>query len=494
MTIDRRVQLITYPDSLGGNLTALREVLEQHFAGVFGGVHLLPPFPSSGDRGFAPLDYFAIEPAFGGWSDIVRLGERHEVTLDLMVNHISRRSPYFRDFERRGRASQHADLFLTLDKIWPDGRPPAADVEKIFLRKPEHPFLDVTIEETGAVERVWTSFGPRVDWSEQIDLDVAAEATRKLLRDILVHFAANGVRLVRLDAVGYVIKKPGSSCFFVEPEIYDFLAWIEGVAAKLGLELLPEIHAHYTINRRLSARGYWTYDFVLPGLILHTLFTRSAEKLRRYLASSPPRQVTMLDCHDGIPVQPDLDGVLTTLEAKHVVDVCLARGANLNRILARGDEPPEFDAHQINCTYYAALDGDDDSYLIARAVQFFAPGIPQVYYVGLLAGENDAEAVARSGEGRAINRHDYDHAEIRTALDRPVVQRLLELIRFRNSCEAFEGRFWVEEAAAQEMVLSWESDRASCRLRVDLAKMAALIEQWDAAGRYTRLPVTTASL
>ena len=124
------VQLITYPDSLGGSLNTLTQILEQYFSGVFGGIHLLPPFPSTGDRGFAPVTYREIDPRFGTWQDIQKLSATHDVLLDFMVNHISRHSSYFQDFVKNGRQSQYADLFITLDKVWPDGKPVETDVRK----------------------------------------------------------------------------------------------------------------------------------------------------------------------------------------------------------------------------------------------------------------------------------------------------------------------------------------------------------------------------
>ncbi|MBC7251614.1 MAG: sucrose phosphorylase, partial [Anaerolineae bacterium] len=125
MPIKNQVQLITYPDSLGGDLPALHEILSRYFSDIFrGGVHILPPFPSSGDRGFAPLTYLEIEPSFGTWEDIRRIGEGFDVMLDLMVNHISRQSSYFQDFLKRGREAKYADMFITLDKVWPGGDPP----------------------------------------------------------------------------------------------------------------------------------------------------------------------------------------------------------------------------------------------------------------------------------------------------------------------------------------------------------------------------------
>jgi sucrose 6(F)-phosphate phosphorylase len=470
-----RPQLITYPDSLGGDLRALGDLLDGPLEGLFHGVHILPPFPSSGDRGFAPLTYTEIAPRFGSWADVGRIAGRHDVLLDLMVNHVSRRSPEFRDFERRGRASPNADLFVTLDKVWPDGEPPAADIARIFLRKPEAPFSTITIEATGEQERVWTSFGT-ADWSEQIDLDIRSPATRELIRGWLTFFAEQGVRIVRLDAVGYVVKRAGTSCFMVEPEIWSFLDWVGGVAASLGLTVLPEVHDRIETHRRISAHGHWTYDFALPGLVLNALATGTTERLAAHLAASPERQVTTLDTHDGIPVRPDLDGILDPPEMAALAELIRARGGNVNRILStshRGDG----DVHQLNCTYYAALGCDDERYLAARAIQLFARGVPQVYYVGLLAGVNDDEAVRRSGDGRAVNRHDYTAAEIAAALERPVVRRCIELVRLRNQHPAFDGRLETIEADGSSLRLGWRNGGSRLSLAVDVRSGGMQIDQ-----------------
>ena len=178
----------------------------------------MPPFPSSGDRGFAPRTYFEIEPGFGTWEDIERIAGRFDVLLDLMVNHISRDSSYFQDFLQHGKSSQYASMFLTLDKIWANGEPPREDLDRIFLRRPDHPFVEILVGETGERERVWATFGGPA-WSEQIDLDVHAPQTRQFFHRILDHLSCHGVRILRLDAIAYVMKKAGNSCFFVEPEI-----------------------------------------------------------------------------------------------------------------------------------------------------------------------------------------------------------------------------------------------------------------------------------
>ncbi|MGN7761302.1 sucrose phosphorylase [Paenibacillus sp. 22594] len=482
MTLKNQVQLITYPDSLGGDLKKLHQVLRKQFAGLFeGGIHILPPFPSSGDRGFAPLTYLEIDPGFGSWEDIREIGKEFDVLVDLMVNHISRQSPYFQDFLMKGRASEYADLFITLDKIWENGEPVQADIEKMFLRRPL-PYSSFSISGSGEEEKVWTTFG-KTDPSEQIDLDVHSSLTRQLLQSFFENFKKNNVKIVRLDAVGYVIKKLGTSCFFVEPDIYEFLDWIKELADSLELELLPEVHAHYSIQYKLSEYGCWIYDFILPYRVLEALTGRSNTELYSYLKTRPHKQFTMLDCHDGIPVKPDLDELIDTNEARELVNLCVDRGANLSLILSEEHKGEDgFDVHQIRCTYYSALNEDDDAYLAARAIQFFTPGIPQVYYVGLLAGINDVEQVRATGEGREINRHNYTLEEIEEGLERDVVKRLMKLIRFRNTYSAFGGTFQVLETVTDEIRLLWEQGEKYCKLFINLQTYQTVIEYVDEQG------------
>jgi sucrose phosphorylase len=479
VVVKNQVQLITYPDSLGGDLKSLHTVLEKYFPDLFvGGIHILPPYPSSGDRGFAPLTYLEIDPQFGSWDDIKRIGKKHAILLDLMVNHISAKSTYFQDFIENGRESKYSDLFITLDKVWPNGQPQKEDVDKLFLRRAE-PFSEFQIRKTGQTERVWTTFG-KTSPSEQIDLDVTSPDTRDLFVRFMDNFSKNGVKIVRLDAVGYVIKKPGSSCFFVEPEIYQFLEWISEIATSFGLALLPEIHAEYETQFRLARKGYRIYDFILPYTILDAFINQRSKNLLNYLRTRPDNQFTMLDCHDGIPIKPDLNGLYQFDDAKKVVDVCLSRGANFSLILSPEHKDPNgFDVHQIRGTIYSLLGCNDDAYIAARAIQLFAPGIPQVYYVGLLAGKNDEAAFLRTGEGRDINRHNYSMEEIDQEVSRPVVKKLLRLIQLRNSHPAFNGSFTVNQSSDKEISLIWSAQEKQATLFVDLTKYTALITYSD---------------
>jgi sucrose phosphorylase len=464
MSVKNKVQLITYPDSIGGDLKSLHHHLNTHFSGVFeGGIHILPPYPSSGDRGFAPVSYFKINPDFGDWNDIQSLAKEYDILLDFMINHISKESEYFQDFLRNGEQSKYADLFLSIDKIWTDGKPVQEDIEKMFLRRPL-PYSVYQIGEEKKEVKVWTSFG-KTDPSEQIDLDVFSEVSHNFFEKIFKFFAENHVKIVRLDAIGYVTKKLGTSCFFVEPEIYAFLSKIKNMADQYGIELLPEVHAQYKTQYKLAEKGYWIYDFILPYYVLKSLLIHKVSNLFHYLSNRPQRQFTMLDCHDGIPIKPDLDDLVSTKDAKKVVDHCLKQGANLSLLYSDKHKSADgFDVHQIRCTYYSALNENDDAYLLARAIQFFTPGIPQVYYVGLLAGSNDFTRVNDTGEGREINRHNFTNAEIESAVKKPVVKRLMKLIRFRNTYEAFNGRFSIKMHDKDVLEMKWTNKDKTCKL------------------------------
>ena len=177
-----------------------------------------------------------------------------------------------------------------------------------------------------------------------------------------------------------------------------------------------------------------------------------------------------------------------------VVSDCLARGGNVSRLLSPTGQPLDrFDAHQINITYFSALGGDEDAYLLARGLQLFAPGIPQVYYVGLLAGENDLAGVEATGEGRAINRRNYSEPEVEDAMRRPVVRRLLELVRLRAGHLAFLGEPEVTQEGASALSIAWRNGPHRARLTGDLAARRAVVEWTAADGRIARRDLTSFS-
>lgn len=335
----------------------------------------------------------------------------------------------------------------------------------------------------GTEHLLWTTFT-----SEQIDIDVRSEAGRSYLEQILREFAAAGIRAIRLDAAGYAIKTPGTSCFLI-PETFEFIAGLTEQAHALGIEVLVEIHAHYQQQIDVAQRADWVYDFALPPLVLHTLFTRSAARLKQWLAMRPRNCVTVLDTHDGIGVidagpgrkgAEVLPGLLTDAEIGSLVQTIHERSNGQSR-QATGGAANNLDLYQVNCTYYDALGRRDDEYLIARALQFFAPGVPQVHYTGLLAGTNDMDLLSRTGAGRDINRHYYTRAEVEANLARPVVKSLTDLIRLRNTHPAFSGEFYLTPSDDGTVCIEWRTLNDWVRLEVNLTSMTFSVTQSVAA-------------
>ena len=470
-----QVQLITYVDRFsGGGLADLDALLNGRLAGVFGGVHLLPFFdPMDGaDAGFDPDDHTQVDARLGTWDDVRQLATTVELVADLIVNHVSSRSPQFVDFSRHGSRSAYAGMFLTYDRVFPQGAT-EADLTRIYRPRPSLPFTFTTLA-SGEKRLLWTTFTP-----QQVDIDVSDPTAQVYLDSILRQFSTAGIGMIRLDAVGYAIKKAGTSCFMI-PETYAFIAELSARARSLGMEVLVEIHSHYLTQIEIAKQVDWVYDFALPPLVLHALYANDVRPLARWLAISPRNAVTVLDTHDGIgviDVGADADGtpgLLAPEAIDRLVEGIHARSRNQSR-QATGAAASNLDLYQVNCTFYDALGRDDDDYLLARALQLFAPGLPQVYYVGLLAGVNDMELLARSQVGRDINRHYYTSGEIDAALATPLVQRQIELIRFRNTHPAFGGEVHVDAPAAHHIAITWSAGDARAELRVDLAERTATI-------------------
>lgn len=454
--VQNKIMLITYSDSMGGNLKELYEVLDTHFEGVIGGVHLLPFYPSSGDRGFAVINYDIVDPAFGDWEDIRRFSEKYYLMADFMINHVSIRSEEFKDYMKNGDSSPYREMFIHWDEFWPNGEPTEAEMEALYRRKLQGPYKEFTRDD-GKVVKLWNTF-----FEEQVDVNPWAPATQDYFKRNLEHIARY-VPLIRFDAFAYATKKPGTSCFFVEPDVWDVLdIGMEPLHAS-GTEMLPEIHENYKVQLKMADRGHWVYDFALPMLMLHGLMTGRTDRLIHWFKICPRKQFTTLDTHDGIGVV-DVAGLLEESEIDLVRDKVNEKLTEAQQYIKKpagivkmsGSQAKQY---QLMSTYYSALDEDDDAYLLARVVQLFAPGIPQVYYVGLLAGENDLESLKRIGEPRSINRHNYKTSEIKDRLKLPMLQRLYEIMRFRNSYPAFDGSIVINEQIENgQLEISWVNE------------------------------------
>ena len=409
--------------------------------------------------------------------------------VDLIVNHVSAESAAFADVRARGDSSPHAGMFLTMSSVFPAGAT-EEDLTRIYRPRPGLPFTPVRLGDR--LRYVWTTFTP-----QQIDIDVRSPAGAAYLTSILDAVAAAGRHAVRLDAVGYAVKTPGTTCFMT-PETFAFIEEFTGQARARGVDVLVEVHSYFRRQIEIGRSVDLVYDFALPPLVLHALYTGDGSVLARWMAERPANAVTVLDTHDGIgviDVGPGPDGPAGRGAATRPPGPCADRRAG-----ARHPRPHGWCVgarHRGSGVEPRPLPGELDVLRRPRwrrprlpgrpRLQLFTPGIPQVYYVGALAGGNDLDLLARTGVGRDINRHHYTPEEVDAALARPVVAALLDLCRFRNALPAFDGGVEVELDGSVLRLTRRGVARpaATARLTVDLADSSTTIE-WTTATGATR--------
>lgn len=304
----------------------------------------------------------------------------------------------------------------------------------------------------------------------QMDLNIKSPLVWEFYEDTLRKLSAYGAKIVRLDAFAYAPKEVGEKNFLNEPGTWQLLEKVSGLADKYNLKLLPEIHASYAEKNYedIADKGYMTYDFFLPGLIIDALEFGDGTILKKWadeLIEKKIRVVNMLGCHDGIPLL-DLKGLIPEERIQSMIDTVVGRGGFVKDLHGAKNI-----YYQVNATYYSALGEDDKKMLLARALQLFMPGKPQVWYLDLFAGKNDHEAVKRAGAGghKEINRTNIKTDDMDELLKKDIVVKQLELLRFRNTCKAFSFDADIcVTCEGEKMTFTWKHDGVQAVLEANL--------------------------
>ena len=293
----------------------------------------------------------------------------------------------------------------------------------------------------------------------QIDLNAKSEKVWNYYEGVMEKLASYGAKIVRLDAFAYLDKQVGQSNFFNEPATWDQLRRIKQMADQYGIELLPEIHSEYhtQLHKKMASEGFLIYDFYLPGLIIHAIETGNPQYLRRWITEildNDLKTINMLGCHDGIPIL-DVKGLLPDGDIESIIEILLNRGGKVKSLF--DSEGRKIAYYQINSTFFSAFKENEEKLLLARAVQLFTPGIPQIWYYDLFAGTNDYGAAAKIGP-KEINRRNLTYPEMSTRLCREVVKRQLSLIKLRGSSRAFhaEADITLRTMGENSMAIRWE--------------------------------------
>ena len=471
-----------YPDSMGGKLCDIVELLKSdEMKNVFSSFYILPSlYHSDLDRGFSVVDY-GLNEELVSEKDLNELKELGiDLKLDFILNHASAQSPQFKDLVQKGEQSEYRDFFIDWNKFWEgcgdmteEGyiKPYEKYLEKMFFRKPGLPILMVEFP-NGKKVPYWNTFYQEVhgkNYLGQMDLNINSDKVWDFYRNTIKKIASYGALIVRLDAFAYAPKAPGKKNFLNDPETWGLLDKICDIAKPYGLTILPEIHAAYVekIYKTLSDKGYAAYDFFLPGLIIDAIENKRGNYLEKWgneILESDISVVNMLGCHDGIPML-DLKGILPEDDIQSLIDLIVSRGGMVKNLHGQKNI-----YYQVNATYYSALGENDKKMLMARAIQLFMPGKPQIWYLDLFAGKNDYEAVKRAGEAghKEINRTNLTKEEIKSALEKDVVKKQLDMIRLRNTSEAFkEGADVKIESKDGMLSIEWSNKDSFAKLVVD---------------------------
>jgi sucrose phosphorylase len=419
--------LITYGDQVTAPsqppLQTLAGFLDQHTADTITGVHLLPHFPYSSDDGFSVVDYRQVNPALGTWTDVQQLGEHRRLMIDAVINHISAQSAWFQAY-RHGEPP-YTDYFIETD--------PATDLSQV-VRPRTLPLLTPVGD-----RHVWTTFS-----DDQIDLNFRNPYVLLEILDILLLYVANGAQFLRLDAIAYLWKEPGTSCIHL-PQTHRVVQLIRAVfdVVAPGVKLITETNVPHRDNISYFGDGtneaHLVYNFPLPPLTLHALRTGNAATLSRWAAglTLPSANVTFfnfLASHDGIGLNP-ARGLLPESEIEKLLTGHLVSYKN--------NPGGTRSSYELNANYLDAIGGDADAFLCAQAIMLAMRGLPGIYFHSLVGSRGWPAGVKETGRNRTINRQKFACAELERELSEAGTERYRifegyrRLLRQRAASPAF---------------------------------------------------------
>lgn len=443
--VKRKIILNSYPDSIDGNMNGLIQFLKsKEYKDIFSSIYLLPSIYNFDlDRGFSIVNY-ELNNEFVNFENLKELKELNiSLITDFILNHMSINCPQFQDIVENGTKSKYKDFFVDWNEFWKgygkignDGYivPDIEYTKNMYFRKPGYPVFEIKCKD-GSKMYYWNSFYNRIvdenHYLGQMDLNSKSPLVWEFYKDVLKKLKSYGVETIRLDAFPYLSKIVGRRNFFNEPESWDLLRMVQDLSAEYGFQLLPEIHEKYENKtyEKISEKEYILCDYYLPGLIIDAILNKDGSYLKKWgdeIINKNLNTINMLSSHDGIPVK-DLIGLLPADRINNFIKVGIERGAIEKKVYGESD-----DCYQLFTTYYQCLNSSDDAMLLARAIQLFFPGNPQVYYLDLFAQNNNYDAIKNADQSqlRELNRTNITSDFIQEQQKRNVVSKQIELLRF----------------------------------------------------------------
>jgi sucrose phosphorylase len=441
---ENNVLLITYGDSIYSDsgdspLETLSKFLEERLQNTITGVHILPFFPYSSDYGFAVIDYLSVNPELGNWKDIARIGSKFNLMVDLVINHISSKHQWFQQYKQGLKPG--CDYFIEVD--------PSTNLYQV-VRPRSSPLL-TKVETVKGEKYVWTTFS-----SDQVDVNFANPDVLLEFVEIILFYLSNGARYIRLDAVGYLWKRIGTSCIHLT-ETHAAIRLLREILQMVNSDVALITETNVPNGENLSYFGnrdeaHMIYNFSLPPLLLNALLQGKSDHLKTWMMRMPPAPIgcaylNFTASHDGIGLRP-AEGLLSEEEFQQLLETMQQFGGKISmRKKADGTESP----YEINIALFDALQGtvkgkdkwQIQRFICSQTIMLSLEGIPAFYIHSLLATHNDPEAVIKTGSKRAINRHRWQENDLQKQLNDPrsphgiVFKELSRRIEIRRRQEAF---------------------------------------------------------
>ena len=440
---EQDVVLIAYGDMIRRRgekpLSTLKNFCDRRLRDAVNGIHILPFSPSSSDGGFSVIDYREVDSSLGSWTEVQRIGRDYKLMVDLVLNHCSCESAWFKNYVRG--IAPYDSYFIEEE--------PGQDWLKDVTRPRPHDLLSPT-ETPDGVKHIWTTFS-----ADQVDVNWECPDVLFDFLDILLDYVARGARIVRLDAVAFLWKKKDTPCIHL-PETHEVIKLFRDVLGTVAphVILLTETNVPHDENISYFGKGdeaQMVYNFALPPLLLHALLKGDSSYLQEWargLGDLPEgcSYFNFTASHDGIGVRP-LSGLVPDGELEWLIEQVAERGGLIGyRSLPDGGEAP----YEMNITYRSALEVLDNPELGARrficsqAVMLAMAGIPGVYFHSIVGEHNWQEGPQRTGgERRDVNRRRLDWHELEELLDDPegeagwIANVYASILRVRRNCSAF---------------------------------------------------------
>ena len=392
------------------------------------------------------VDYCKVDPNLGDWPELNKLADHFDLMYDCVINHISKSSDWFQKF--LAGDEQHQDYFAECD--------PEQDYSSV-TRPRALPLLTPFTKADGSKVHVWTTFS-----DDQIDINFASPKVLLESIRILLTYAANGGRSIRLDAIGFIWKVLGTSCIHL-PEAHEIIKLWRIILDEVceGTLLITETNVPHKENISYFGHGdeaHMVYQFPLPPLTMHAFLrentgtltrwakTLTAEAMSESFAGRKMTFFNFLASHDGVGVRPT-EGILDDGERQFMAEEVYRKGGKVNfKHNPDGSQSP----YELNINYLSAITEPSDSdevkarkFIAAQSLLLSFVGVPAIYYHSFLGSENDIAGMEESGINRRINREklDIDQLEKELAetgsLRQRVYSELVRLLNIRKQYKAF---------------------------------------------------------